>query len=85
MTEGSGAAQEPAQDNSPVGESSVRTVAVEAGDALVGRIIALADEYSSTLGFLPHSAFEAAARSGTLLAAVQGTDLVGYALFALPR
>jgi GNAT superfamily N-acetyltransferase len=85
MTERSETTQEPAQIGSPANERTVRTVAVEAGDALVGQIIALADEDSSTLGFLPHSAFEAAARRGTLLAAVHGTDLVGYALFALPR
>jgi GNAT superfamily N-acetyltransferase len=49
------------------------------------QIIALGDGAKRTLGFLPQVAFRQAAESGTLLAAVRDGQLLGYALYSLPR
>lgn len=63
----------------------VHIKAVEAADEdLLAAIISLGDRNRKTLGFLPHAVFRQAARTGTLLAAVEGGDLAGYALYGLP-
>lgn len=54
-------------------------------DQLVGQIITLGDMSRRTLGFLPRVAFLQAAEIGTLLAAVRDGQVVGYALYSLPR
>jgi len=74
------ATSRPADSN----DSAVAIIAVPAGDPLVGEIIGLADRARDTLGFLPREVFRKAARSGTLLAAMRGKRLCGYALFGLP-
>ncbi|MFI1481917.1 GNAT family N-acetyltransferase [Streptomyces sp. NPDC020747] len=51
---------------------------------LLASIVALGDRFRSKLGFLPPAVYEQAAGGDTLLAAVAGSDLVGYALYGLP-
>jgi GNAT superfamily N-acetyltransferase len=63
----------------------VRVIVVPADDQLVSDLVILADRASDTLGFLPRQVFQEAARKRTLLAAVQGKKLCGYALFGLPQ
>ncbi|MEY2247256.1 GNAT family N-acetyltransferase [Streptomyces sp. BF23-18] len=59
--------------------------AVSAQDeALIADVIALGNRNRRTLGFLPRAAFRQAATSGTLIAAVEGDRLAGYALYGLP-
>lgn len=62
----------------------IRQVALEDQSAL-RQIIALADSARKTLGFLPPPAFHQAAEKKTLLAIYLGEDIVGYALYGLPR
>jgi GNAT superfamily N-acetyltransferase len=52
---------------------------------LLGQIVALGDMSRRTLGFLPQVAFLQAADSGTLLAAIRDGQVLGYALYSLPR
>ncbi|MEO3843206.1 GNAT family N-acetyltransferase [Streptomyces sp. B22F1] len=52
--------------------------------ALLTAVISLGNRNRKTLGFLPRAAFHQAAETGTLLAATEGTRLVGYALYGLP-
>src|ERR1700684_911692 len=52
---------------------------------ILNQVIALGDRSRKTLGFLPRAGFMQAAASGTLLAAIRDGQVVGYALFALPR
>lgn len=54
-------------------------------DQFLSQIVALGDLSKRTLGFLPQAAFRQAAGSGTLLAAVCDGQLLGYALYSLPR
>lgn len=54
-------------------------------DRFLSRIVALGDLSKRTLGFLPQVAFQQAAASGMLLAAVCDGQLLGYALYSLPR
>ncbi|MFJ1874145.1 GNAT family N-acetyltransferase [Streptomyces chartreusis] len=59
--------------------------AVDAADeGLLAAVIDLGDRNRKTLGFLPHAVFRQAAATGTLLAAVEDQQLVGYALYGLP-
>lgn len=51
----------------------------------LGQIVALGDMSRRTLGFLPQVAFLQAADSGTLLAAIRDGQVLGYALYSLPR
>ncbi|MEV5898416.1 GNAT family N-acetyltransferase [Streptomyces sp. NPDC052127] len=53
-------------------------------DELLAAVIDLGNRNRRTLGFLPHAAFHQAAETGTLLAAVKGARLAGYALYGLP-
>ncbi|MFE1391141.1 GNAT family N-acetyltransferase [Streptomyces albogriseolus] len=63
----------------------MRITAVGAGnERLLADVIGLGDRNRKTLGFLPHAAFRQAAQAGTLLAAVEGCQLAGYALYGLP-
>ena len=55
------------------------------GHVIVDQIIALGDRSRKTLGFLPRAGFIQAADSQTLLAAIHDGQVVGYALFSLPR
>src|SRR5690349_1565399 len=48
-------------------------------------VLRLSKTAKQTVGFLPDSAFAQRARQGTLLAALEGDVVVGYALFDLPR
>jgi GNAT superfamily N-acetyltransferase len=51
----------------------------------LGQVVALGDFSRRTLGFLPRVAFLQAADSGTLLAAIRDGQVLGYALYSLPR
>lgn len=51
---------------------------------LMASIVALGDRFRSKLGFLPPAVYQQAAEENRLLAAVAGSDLVGYALYGLP-
>ncbi|GAA2919643.1 MULTISPECIES: GNAT family N-acetyltransferase [Streptomyces] len=53
-------------------------------EQLLAAVIDLGNRNRRTLGFLPRAAFGQAAETGTLLAAVEGTRLAGYALYGLP-
>jgi len=55
------------------------------GDAALAQVIELGAEARPTVGFLPDSAFTERAEQGTLLVALDGDAVVGYALFDLPR
>ncbi|WP_245170619.1 GNAT family N-acetyltransferase [Streptomyces bottropensis] len=68
-----------------VSAGRVRIAAVNADDEqLLAAVIGLGDRNRKTLGFLPHAAFRQAAQAATLLAAVEGSRLAGYALYGLP-
>ena len=54
-------------------------------EQFLGQIVALGDMSRRTLGFLPQVAFLQAADSGTLLAAIRDGQVLGYALYSLPR
>ena len=62
----------------------MRIRTVSADDDLLSAVIDLGDRFNNKLGFLPHAAYTQAAQAGTLIAAVDGTRLVGYALYGLP-
>ena len=49
------------------------------------QILRLAKTHSTTLGFLPDSAFADRLRKGTLVAARVDGEVVGYCLYDLPR
>lgn len=51
---------------------------------LLAAVISLGDRNRKTLGFLPHAVFRQASETSTLLAAVEGRNLAGYALYGLP-
>ncbi|WP_405432324.1 GNAT family N-acetyltransferase [Streptomyces anulatus] len=52
---------------------------------LLGAVVALGDRYTKRLGLLTPPAYRAAAEDGGLLVAVEEDEVVGYALFGLPR
>jgi GNAT superfamily N-acetyltransferase len=54
-------------------------------ERFLDQIVALGDMSRRTLGFLPQAAFLQAADSGTLLAAIGDGQVLGYALYSLPR
>ena len=54
-------------------------------DAALAQVIKLGAKSRRTVGFLPDSAFTERAEQGTLLVALDGDTVVGYALFDLPR
>lgn len=51
----------------------------------LGAVIALGDKNRGRLGHLPHAVYREAAHEQRLLVALSGNDVVGYALFRLPR
>ena len=55
------------------------------GDEALAQAIKLGAKARRTVGFLPDSAFRERAEQGTLLVALDGDTVVGYALFDLPR
>ncbi|MFJ7297799.1 GNAT family N-acetyltransferase [Streptomyces collinus] len=55
-----------------------------ADEDMLAAIIELGNRNRRTLGFLPHAVFRQAAKTGTLLAAMEGRHLAGYALYGLP-
>ena len=55
------------------------------GDAALAQVIKLGAKARRTVGFLPDSAFTERAEQGTLLVALDGDHVAGYALFDLPR
>ena len=62
----------------------VLTVSASQTD-LLASAVALGDRYTKTLGLLTPPAYRKAAEDGGLLIAVDGAELVGYALFGLPK
>lgn len=56
-----------------------------AQEELISKAIALGDRYTKTLGLLTPPAYEKAAEDGGLLAAVEAGEVLGYALFGLPK
>src|SRR5690242_12554427 len=55
------------------------------GDSAIAQVTRLAAKARRTVGFLPDSAFTERAEQGTLLVALDGDTVVGYALYDLPR
>ena len=55
------------------------------GDTALAQVIKLGARARRTVGFLPDSAFRERAEQGTLLVALDGDAVAGYALFDLPR
>src|SRR5690242_11115702 len=55
------------------------------GDPALAQVIRLGARARKTVGFLPDSAFVDRAEQGTLLVAVTGDTVAGYALYDLPR
>lgn len=63
-----------------------RLVIVGPGDqGFIDGAIALGNQNSKTLGFLPHAVYKEAAAGGTLIALVVDAKVVAYALYTLPR
>ena len=54
-------------------------------DAALAQVIKLGAKARRTVDFLPDSTFTERARQGTLLVALDGDTIAGYALFDLPR
>ncbi|MBC9714313.1 GNAT family N-acetyltransferase [Streptomyces sp. TRM66268-LWL] len=52
---------------------------------LLASAVSLGDRYTKTLGLLTPPAYRKAAEDGGLLVATDGAELVGYALFGLPK
>ncbi|MFF7845402.1 GNAT family N-acetyltransferase [Streptomyces ossamyceticus] len=52
---------------------------------LIDKAIALGDRYTKTLGLLTPPAYRQAAEDGGLLVAVEADEVIGYALFGLPK
>ncbi|MFG3289405.1 GNAT family N-acetyltransferase [Streptomyces sp. NPDC048179] len=56
-----------------------------AQDELIDKAVSLGDRYTKTLGLLTPPAYRKAAEDGGLLAAVEADEVIGYALFGLPK
>ncbi|MGA5265378.1 GNAT family N-acetyltransferase [Streptomyces lydicamycinicus] len=54
-------------------------------DELIDKAVALGDRYTKTLGLLTPPAYRKAAEDGGLLAVVESDEVIGYALFGLPK
>jgi GNAT superfamily N-acetyltransferase/predicted transcriptional regulator len=52
---------------------------------LIDKAVALGDRYTKTLGLLTPPAYRKHAEDGGLLAAVEADEVIGYALFGLPK
>ncbi|WP_079277775.1 GNAT family N-acetyltransferase [Streptomyces sp. CB03234] len=57
----------------------------EAQDELIDAAVALGDRYTKTLGLMTPPAYRKMAGDGGLLVALEGDELIGYALFRLPK
>ena len=57
----------------------------EVQDDEIDAVVALGNRYTKRLGLLTPLAYRQIAKDGGLLAAVDGDELVGYALFGLPK
>ena len=55
------------------------------GDTAFEEVLRLGAKARKTVGFLPDSAFKERANQGTLLVAVAGNEVAGYAVYDLPR
>ncbi|MER7235356.1 GNAT family N-acetyltransferase [Streptomyces olivaceus] len=65
---------------------AIKLVSVSpAQEELIVKAIALGDRYTKTLGLLTPPAYEKAAEDGGLLVAVEAGEVIGYALFGLPK
>jgi GNAT superfamily N-acetyltransferase/predicted transcriptional regulator len=65
---------------------AIKLVSVSpAQDELIDKAIALGDRHTRTLGLLKPPAYRKAAEDGGLLVAVEAEEVVGYALFGLPK
>ncbi|MGW2034756.1 GNAT family N-acetyltransferase [Streptomyces sp. NPDC001811] len=65
---------------------AIKLVSVSpAQDELIDKAIALGDRYTKTLGLLTPPAYRKATEDGGLLAAAEGDEVLGYALFGLPK
>lgn len=65
---------------------TIKVVQVTDGQsALLDAAIALGNRYTKRLGLLTPSAYQKYAEDGGLLVALEGDDIVGYALFGLPK
>ncbi len=56
-----------------------------AQDELIDKAVSLGDRYAKTLGLLTPPAYRKAAEDGGLLVAVEADEVIGYALFGLPK
>ena len=56
-----------------------------AQNELIDKAIVLGDRYTKTLGLLTPPAYRKAAEDGGLLVAVEAEEVIGYALFGLPK
>lgn len=54
-------------------------------DGLIGKAVALGDRHTKTLGLMKPPAYRKMAEDGGLLVAVQADEVIGYALFGLPK
>lgn len=57
----------------------------ETQDELVDAAVALGDRYTNRLGLMPPAAYRKMAGDGGLLVAVEAGEVIGYALFRLPK
>ncbi|MEW9518761.1 GNAT family N-acetyltransferase [Streptomyces tubercidicus] len=65
---------------------TIKLVSVSpAQDELIDKAVALGDRYTKTLGLLTPPAYRKAAEDGGLLAVVELDEVIGYALFGLPK
>ncbi|MFD8807084.1 GNAT family N-acetyltransferase [Streptomyces sp. NPDC059597] len=65
---------------------AIKLVSVSpAQDELIDKAITLGDRYTKTLGLLTPPAYRKAAEDGGLLVAVEAHEVIGYALFGLPK
>ncbi|MFI0139443.1 GNAT family N-acetyltransferase [Streptomyces luteogriseus] len=56
-----------------------------AQDELIAQAVSLGDRYTKKLGLLTPPAYRKAAEDGGLLVAVEADEVIGYALFGLPK
>ncbi|WP_234335996.1 GNAT family N-acetyltransferase [Streptomyces sp. NRRL S-920] len=65
---------------------AIKVVPASEGQAeLIEAAVALGDRNTKTLGHMPRGAYPKLAADGGLLVAVEGEEVIGYALFRLPK
>jgi GNAT superfamily N-acetyltransferase/predicted transcriptional regulator len=57
----------------------------ETQDELIDAVVALGDRYTRTLGLMTPPAYRKMAEDGGLLAVIEAGEVIGYALFGLPK